>query len=316
MQKCAEYRLPFEMAYGLLKVALERRPMGVRAPSPRATRLTSQERRQFAQPGVRDVGTRSGSQGWNNPNNQGVFMPGDTSVAQRTFDGYEPDNPFAPSQQPASQPAAKPAARPAPGPLPGPQGAKTVGSAEQAAAGGNPWAQYGQGGFDPNDPRMARMAGEGTGSQPPAAKRNSFKVRYNSETGQYTRADGSTAPFSAREREAIQKLHASRGRTGQIDWGDKPAQSPDAAVSAAGRGIDAAVDRASAAAAGAQATAPAPAHAPAPAAAGGGTAAGRFFARNFSGSTPAPASAPASTPAPAPAPAAAGGGTAAGRFFS
>lgn len=86
MQKCAEYRLPFEMAYGLLKVALERRPMGVRAPSPRATRLTSQERQQFARPGVRDLKTRTGTGGWNNANNQGVYAAGAPSVAQQQSD--------------------------------------------------------------------------------------------------------------------------------------------------------------------------------------------------------------------------------------
>lgn len=169
LTKCAEAGLPFDLAYGLMKIAIVRRPMQVRTPAPKATRLTAQERQQFVQPGVRDLQTRTGQQGWNNANNQGVFQPGDRSVAQQRFDEEQQQQEYDDGNMDGGfdlDKAMEPQPQPQQDQLPGPQRGKIVGNAEQAARNGNSWAQYGQG-LDKNDPRLARMMGAGTGPQQP-----------------------------------------------------------------------------------------------------------------------------------------------------
>lgn len=50
------------------------------------------------------------------------------------------------------------------------------------------------------------------------AGKPSLRVRYNARTGAYTRADGSTTPWTDKERAALEKYHAGQNRTTPINW--------------------------------------------------------------------------------------------------
>lgn len=50
------------------------------------------------------------------------------------------------------------------------------------------------------------------------ASKPSLRVRYNARTGAYTRADGSTTPWTDKERAALEKYHAGQNRTTPINW--------------------------------------------------------------------------------------------------
>lgn len=71
---------------------------------------------------------------------------------------------------------------------------------------------------------------------PTATPGKSTRVRYDETTGRYSWSDGRQDPFTDAERRSIEKIHARRGRTKPINWGDQPAPAAAPAASPAPAG--------------------------------------------------------------------------------
>lgn len=194
------------------------------------------------------------------PNKSPYLMRADSEAAQKSMQGYKTGVTGQAAPAPATEPEQAAEAAPTKGNDPVVLD-QAAGSAPVAAATTVPDAPAEDSEPTPAVPATAPAQAQASPapSAPAAAPVKSTRVRYDEATGTYRWSDGRTDPFTDKERKIIEKIHARRGRTKPINWGDQPAPAAStAAAPAAPTGSPAPA---------ATATTAVPAAAPAPAAA-------------------------------------------------